>query len=76
LLGANLPEVHDDVLNVRDEFSEQAAAAKMMYASAVPKRGSFFIWNADGTGQNANKRILRIAVLDKLIRRVMCALRK
>jgi hypothetical protein len=46
-----LEAIANVVLTLWDEFAEQVDQANMMFTRVIRKRGSFIIWNADGTGQ-------------------------
>ena len=48
---ADLEAIANDVLDLWDEFAEQAHQAQLMVNWVIRKRGSFIIWNADGTFQ-------------------------
>jgi hypothetical protein len=48
---ADLQTIADDVLALWDEFADQVDRANMMVAWVIRKRGSFMIWDADGTFQ-------------------------
>jgi hypothetical protein len=47
----DLKAIADDVLGVWDRFAEEVAKADLMVKWRVRKRGSFVIWNADGSLQ-------------------------
>jgi hypothetical protein len=49
---AALEAIADDVLAVWDQFAEQVGQADLMVKWAIRKRGSFIIWNTDGTLQS------------------------
>lgn len=48
LQKAALQTIAGDVLGLWDEFAEQVDRANMMFTGVIRKRGSFFIWDADG----------------------------
>jgi hypothetical protein len=47
----DLEAIANDVLALWDLFAEETAKADPMASLRVPKRGSFKLWNADGTLQ-------------------------
>jgi hypothetical protein len=65
-VGVELPDLEaivNDVLALRDQFAEEVKNANLMGSLQMPKRGSFKIWNVDGTFQStrtaAKRRGLR-----------------
>lgn len=48
---ADLEAIANDVLTLWDQFAEEVANAGLMGSLRVPKRGSFRLWNPDGTSQ-------------------------
>jgi hypothetical protein len=45
----DLEAIANDVLALWDRFADEVANANLMGSLQMPKRGSFRIWNADGT---------------------------
>jgi hypothetical protein len=70
---ADLEAIADDVFIVWDRFAEEVEMADLMGSLQMPKRGSFRIWNADGTFQSTRtapkRRRLRPGFLARCTRR-------
>jgi hypothetical protein len=69
---ADLEAIADDVLALCDQFAEEVKKADLMGSLQMPKRGSFKIWNVDGTFQStrtaAKRRGLRPGFLARCAR--------
>lgn len=56
---ADLETIANDVLALWEQFADEVGKANLMASLQMPKRGSFRIWNVDGSSQstgNAPKR--------------------
>jgi hypothetical protein len=49
---ADLEAIANDVLALWDQFADEVEKANLMGGLQMPKRGSFKIWNVDGTSQS------------------------